>query len=243
MKTRLMFLINLLVLTGCNATNSSSAPGEEVSETNFNKAFAVREILLNSNYHVDVTFNEYDIPSEEGHASYSKSIDFDGKKAKALYTSNEDPFYFDFSRTTEEDKYSFDFYSPYTYDSELYYSVESHDNVTISNGLYGIKDMINILGNKDLTLITGIVYSDFKFDNGIYELKEPIQAEMGSAKATFDEINVSFKGKAPKDVYYHMSVDYTFGSQVFTISMDSHLAFSKHGEVTVELPEVKEIGE
>lgn len=243
MKTRLMFLTSLLVLTGCNAPKSSFTPGDEVSETNFNKAFAVREILLNSNYHVDVTFNEYDIPSEEGHASYSKSIDFDGKKAKALYTSNEDPFYFDFSRTTEEDKYSFDFYSPYTYDSELYYSVESHDNVTISNGLYGIKDMINILGNKDLTLITGIIYSDFKFNNGIYELKKPIQAEMGSAKATFDAINVSFKGNAPKEVYYHMSVDYTFETQVFTISMDSHLAFSKHGEVTVELPEVKEIGE
>ncbi len=243
MKTRLMFLTSLLVLTGCNNPGSSSATGDEINETNFIKAFAVREILLNSNYHVDVTFNEYNIPSEEGHASYSKSIDFDGKKAKVLYTSNDDPFYFDFSRTTGEDKYSFDFYSPYTYDSELYYSVEAHDNVAISNGLYGIKDMINILGNKDLTLITGIIYSDFKYNNGIYELKEPIQAEMGSAKATFDVIKVSFKGNAPKEVYYHMSVDYTFESQVFTISMDSHLTFSKHGEVTVELPEVKEIEE
>lgn len=243
MKARLMFLASLLVLTGCNTSESSFAPGDEVSETNFNKAFAVREILLNSNYHVDVTFNEYDIPSEEGHASYSKSIDFDGKKAKVLYTSNEDPFYFDFSRTTEEDKYSFDFYSPYTYDSELYYSVEPYDNVTISNGLYGIKDMIKILGNKDLTLITGITYSDFKFNNGIYELKESIQTEMGTAKATFNVIKVSFKGNVPKEVYYHMSVDYTFEAQVFTISMDSHLAFSKHGEVKVELPEIKEIGE
>ena len=243
MKARLMFLTSLLVLTGCNGPESSFAPGDEVSETNFNKAFAVREILLNSNYHVDVTLNEYNIPSEEGHASYSKSIDFDGKKAKALYTSKEDPFYFDFSRTTEEEKYSFDFYSPYTYDSKLYYSVEPHNNVTISNRLLGIKDMIGVLGNKDLTLITGIIYSDFKFNNGIYELKKPIQAEMGSSKATFDVIKVSFKGNAPKEVYYHMSVDYTYETQVFTISMDSHLAFSKYGEVKVKLPEVKEIGE
>ena len=109
MKARLMFLTSLLVLTGCGTPESSFAPGDEVSETNFNKAFAVREILLNSNYHVDVTYNEYDIPSEEGHASCSKSIDFDGKKAKVFYTSDEDPFYFDLSRTTEEDKYSFDF--------------------------------------------------------------------------------------------------------------------------------------
>ena len=202
-----------------------------------------RLILLNSNYHVDVTYNEYDIPSEEGHASYSKSIDFDGKKAKVFYTSDEDPFYFDFSRTTEEDKYSFDFYSPYTYDSELYYSIAPHDNVTISNGLYGIKDLLKVLGNKDLTLITGIIYTDFKFNDGIYELKEPIEAEMGSSKATFDVIKISFKGNAPKEVYYHMSVDFTMETQVFTISMDSHLKFSKHGEVRVELPEVKEIGE
>ena len=243
MKARLIFLTSLLVLTGCNTPESSFSPGDEVNETNFNKAFAVREILLNSNYHVDVTYNEYDIPSEEGHAFYSKSIDFDGKKAKVLYTSDEDPFYFDFSRTTEEDKYSFDFYSPYTYDSELYYSIAPHDNVTISNGLYGIKDLLKVLGNKDLTLITGIIYTDFKFNDGIYELKEPIEAEMGSSKATFDVIKVSFKGNAPKEVYYHMSVDFTMETQVFTISMDSHLKFSKHGEVRVELPEVKEIGE
>ena len=88
--------------------------------------------------------------------------------------------------------------------------------------------MLKVLGNKDLTLITGIIYTDFKFNDGIYELKEPIEAEMGSAKATFDVIKVSFKGNE---------------AQVFTISMDSHLSFSKHGEVRVELPEVKEIGE
>lgn len=60
---------------------------------------------------------------------------------------------------------------------------------------------------------------------------------------TYDVIKVSFKGNAPKEVYYHMSVDYTFETQIFTVSMDLHLAFSKHGKVRVELPEVKEIGE
>ena len=59
MKTRLLFFASLLALTGCGSSMSDITPGDEVEKASFENAFLVRNILLHSNYHVDITYKQY----------------------------------------------------------------------------------------------------------------------------------------------------------------------------------------
>lgn len=238
MKTRLLFFASLLALTGCGSSMSDITPGDKVEKASFENAFLVRNILLHSNYHVDITYKQYNTPAE-GHTSYSKSIDFDSKKAKVIYTSDKKPYYFDFSSSNDSSSYTFDFYSPFVYNNEVSYSVKSYKNISLSNDFMGINDLDMETGGKGLVLISGLNHSSFKLNGGIYELTSPIKVDRGEAKATYDVIKVSFFGDNPKEIYYHYDIEITVEEQTLKMSAESRLVFSKHGQVSVTLPEIE----
>ena len=79
----------------------------------------------------------------------------------------------------------------------------------------------------------------FKLNGGIYELTSPIKVDKGMAKATYDVIKVSFFGDNPKEIYYHYDIEITVEEQTLKMSAESRLVFSKHGQVSVTLPEIE----
>ena len=87
MKPKFLFLASLLALTACGgeAPMSDITAGDEVDKASFEAAYLLNNIFLHSNYHVEVSYVQSGLPSEEAKVLFSKSLDFADKKIKVKY--------------------------------------------------------------------------------------------------------------------------------------------------------------
>lgn len=241
MKAKFLFLASLLALTACGGDAIDAVtPGDEVEKASFDTAFSVNNILLHSNYHAEVTYNQTGLP-EEAHVTYARSMDFANKKIKVQYNRTNEPFYFDFSRSNDSAAYTFDLYSPQVNRATTPYTVETYNNVSISNDFMGINELLIITSGVGLTFLSGLNHSDFEFNGGVYQLKNPIEQTQQGVKMVTDVIKVSFNGNTPKDIYYHTYGDVpTSATETTRMTVEARIILSQFNQVSITLPEVEE---
>ena len=243
MKIKVLFFASILALTGCGSNGpaiSDITPGDEVSQSEFEAAFAINNIFKHSNYHAEVTYNQYGAPAES-EASYSKSLDLADGKMKIQFNRFNEPYYYDFTNSGETSPYTLDIYTPeINSTAETIPYTKTTQNVTISNDFMRIMGMTGITGGRSLVLASGLSYSQFTFASGIYQLVEPVVVTEPGATATFDVFKLSFIGDCPKDIYYHMIAEVEMGGgDKMTVSAEARIIFTNQGHVKVNLPIVE----
>lgn len=253
MKTRFLFLASLLALAGCGSSGpnlSDITPGDETSQTDFDKAFTFIDIFKNKNYHIEATYLQYGLPDEESVTSYVKSFDCDRGKIKAEFSRGDDIYYFDFTKSGETSPFTVDVYTPLppTELEPLPYEKKSK-SVTVSNEFMDISKVTNITDGRTIPLASGLSFSQFHYSGGIYYLNEPVVIVQPATElipfkvtCTFDVFKVSFNEDHPKEVYYHQSIlaESEEEEQKMTMSSETKLVFSKYEQVSVTLPTVEE---
>ena len=241
MKAKFLFLASLLALTGCGGDALSDVTaGDTVEKNTFEGAFLVSNILLNSNYHVEVTFNQTGLPPE-AKVEYSKAMDFANKKIKVNYNRINEPYYFDFSRSNDSASYSFDVYTPLVNReaNQAQYSVRQYNNYSISNDFMGINDLLGATSGLGLTMMSGLQYAKFTLSGGVYQLSSPIKVGQSGVEMTFDVIKASFAGNNVKDLYYHATAEIPASpTETYHVVQEARLIFSNFGGVSVTLPDV-----
>lgn len=240
MKAKLLFLSSLLALTGCGGGDAIDAvtAGDEVSESVFEQAFSLDSILLHSNYHAEVTYNQTGLP-EQAHVTYARQMDFANKKVKVLYNRVNEPYYFDFTRSNGSNSFTFDLYSPQVNRATVPYEMETFTNVELSNEFMGINALLQITSGVGLTFLSGLDYSDFTFNGGVYQLKEPIEQTQAGVTMYTDVVKVSFNGNTPKDIYYHTYGDVpTSATETTRMTAEARIILSQFGQVSITLPDV-----
>lgn len=239
MKAKFLFLASLLALTGCGGDALSDvAAGDQVEKGPFEQASLINNILLHSNYHVEVTSNQTGLPPE-AKANYPRAMDFADKKIKVQYSLTREPYYFDFSRSNDSASYTFDLYSPAVNDATTPYTVKTYENISLSNDFMGIAELIAVTGGFGLNMMSGLKYSDFTFNGGVYVNTKPIKVTEFGGESTFDVIKLSFLGSNIKDLYYHVTSEIpTSESESITVGLEMRMVFSQFGQVSVTLPDV-----
>ena len=239
MKAKFLFLASLLALTGCGGDALDAVtPGDEVEKASFETAFSVNNIFLHSNYHAEVTYNQTGLPAE-AHAVYARSMDFANKKIKVQYNRTNEPFYFDFSRSNDSAAYTFDLYSPQVNRATTPYTKETFNNISISNDFMGINELLFATSGVGLTFLSGLKFSDFENNGGVYQLKNPIEQTQQGVKMVVDVIKVSFEKDNPKDIYYHTYGDVpTSDTETIRMTAEARIILSQFNQVSITLPEV-----
>ena len=240
MKAKFLFLASLLALTGCgDAPMSDITPGNEVDKGSFEQTLSLSNILLHSNYHIDVAYNQTGLPPE-AKPYYSRSMDFADKKIKVYYSRDNDPFYFDFSRSNDSASYTFDLYSPNINGNEVTYSKRTFENISLPNSFMGIEELLQVTSGAGLTMMSGLSFADFNLSGGIYQNKKPITTSEVGVLATFDLVKLSFIGDNVKELYYHVSSEIpTSETETMSAAIEAHLVYSKYGQVSFTLPTVE----
>ena len=254
MKTRFLFLSGLLALTGCGGNSgpnmSDITPGDETTQSDFERVFTFVDIFKDKNYHIDATYLQYGLPDEESVTSYVKSFDCDRGKIKAEFSRGGEPYYFDFTKTGETSPFTVDVYTPLppTETEPLPYEKKSK-SVTVSNDFMDISKVTNITDGRTIPLASGLSFSQFNYNGGIYSLNEPVVIVQPATEFipikftyTFDVFKISFCEDHPKEVYYHQSIlaESEEEEQTMTMSSEAKLVFSKYEQVSVTLPTVEE---
>jgi hypothetical protein len=241
MKAKFMFLASLLSLTACGGGPAISdiTPGDEVSKGSFEAAYSLNNILLHSNYHVEVSYTQTGLP-EQAMILYSKSMDFADKKIKVYYNLYSHPYYFDFSRSNDSAAYTFDLYYPEDdHAKEPTYKIRTFTNISLSNDFMSVEELLQVTSGVGLSLMSGLGYSDFAFSGGVYTTKNPIKHTMSGVEATFDVIKTSFLGDNPKEFYYRLSGEVpTSEAETITLVAEEKAVYSKYGQVSITLPDV-----
>lgn len=241
MKAKMLFLASLLALTGCGgeADMSVVSGGDEVEKGTFEGAFLIRNLFLNSNFHMDVSYKQTEMPG--GREMYSKSVDFNGPKLKVTYNLDDiAPAYFDFSASNESSSFTFDLYHKENDEAQSYYK-QTYKNVSISNDFMGINDLFPVTYGLGITLVSGLDFSKFEFSGGVYQNKEPIKVNREGMEYDFSSLKVSMSGTNPKEVYYKVASKIQIDVDKFMdVTSEAHMYFSKYGQVTVTLPEVNQ---
>ena len=240
MKVKFLFLASLLALTGCGGDALSDVTaGDEADKASFEQASLINNILLHSNYHVEVTSNQTGLPPE-AKSNYPRAMDFADKKIKVQYSLTREPYYFDFSRSNDSSSYTFDLYTPQVNRaSETPYTVKTYENKSLSNDFMGIAELVAITGGYDLSMMSGLKFSDFTFNGGVYVNTKPIKTADSGHEATFDVIKLSFLGDNIKDLYYHVTSEIpTSETTSISVGLEMRMIFSQFGQVSVTLPDV-----
>lgn len=243
MKVKFLFLSSLLALTGCGGGDPIDAvtAGDEVSESVFEQAFSLDSILLHSNCHAEVTYNQTGLP-EQAHVTYARQMDFANKKVKVLYNRVNEPYYFDFTRSNGSNSFTFDLYSPQVNNTTVPYTVRTYENAELSNEFMGINSLLTVTDGVGLTFISGLDYSDFSFSGGVYQLKEPIEQTQMGVTMYADVVRVSFNGNTPKDIYFHTYGDVpTSATETVRMTAEARIILSQFGQVSITLPEVVDL--
>ena len=239
-KAKFLFLASLLALTGCGGDALSDVTaGDEVDKASFEAASSLNNILLHSNYHVEVTYNQTGLPPE-AKVFYARSMDYAGKKIKVQYNRVNEPYYFDFSRSNDSASYTFDLYSPQVNRaSETPYTKRTFENISLPNSFMGIEELLQVTSGYGLTMMSGLSFSDFNLSGGVYQLKKPITTSEVGVLATFDVVKLSFDKDNIKDLYYHVTSEIpTSDTETMAVAVEARLIFSQFNQVSVTLPEV-----
>ena len=232
MKLKYLTLITPLVLVGCGDSNVINVtPGDEVEKEDFTNSFETSEMLLKSNYHVDISLSYFGAPV--GQMGYSSSIDFDNSNIKVIYSDKPtDPYYFDFDADqTSSAAYTFDFYMPPSENGLDSYNKQTFKNVSLDNGFMGIAGIVASTYGRGLDIPSGLSASDFVYSNGIYKLDNK---ELKYGATTFTVFDISFKEGKLLEMYTHYESHWDDVSAVY----DAKMVFSRHGQVEVTLPEI-----
>lgn len=240
MKAKLLFLSSLLALTGCGGGDAidAVAAGDEVSESVFEQAFSLDSILLHSNYHAEVTYNQTGLP-DSAYVTFARQMDFANKKVKVLHNRVNEPYYFDFTRSNGSNSFTFDLYSPQVNKATVPYTVRTYENVELSDEFMGINSLLIATEGIGLTFISGLDYSDFSFSGGVYQLKEPIKQTQAGVTMYTDVVKVSFNGNTPKDIYFHTYGDVPASeTETIRMSAEARIILSQFGQVSIALPDV-----
>ena len=103
----------------------------------------------------------------------------------------------------------------------------------------GINALLQITSGVGLTFLSGLDYSDFTFNGGVYQLKEPIEQTQADVTMYTDVVKVSFNGNTPKDIYYHTYGDVpTSATETTRMTAEARIILSQFGQVSITLPDV-----
>lgn len=232
MKLRLLALTSLFALVGCGG---NVPPGEETEKGDFSSEFSTKQLLINSNFHVDQTVS-WTGPELENYPTYCRSTDFDNSKIKVVYGNVEinAPYYFDFDeKQTSESAYSFKFYQPYLEEDGVtinYGDPVEYKNKSLDNSFMGLSRLATYTEGFGLNNPSGLSYSDFKYEDNVYKMEKAKIID----GITFEAMELSFLGGVLKNIYMRYSAEIL---PTGTSVCEARYTFSQFGQVKVTLPD------